>query len=110
MILLATGASVCAAMTILIVVGWRDANTVATAIQALAAVVGLGIALWSGSGTRPRRGRTVTVTDTGDIRGGSGSAVTGAHVTDRGATDVTVHRTGSIEDHRGDATTGYREL
>ena len=105
------GRVVCAAVVVglviyLFAVGLDQADKIASAVAAVAALLALG-APYLLPAPQPPRNTHIRVSDTGNatVRG-SGSANTGVRARQAPAGDVTVERTGRADATDGDANTG----
>ncbi|MEU8419669.1 hypothetical protein AB0C15_02180 [Micromonospora sp. NPDC048835] len=96
-VLVVSGLLVAVLATAFVVLGWDSADRIATAVSALAALAGVGVALWA---ALPTAQSGVHVGQTGTTRArGTGYANSGIDAPAGDATPMEVHRT-------GDATAG----
>lgn len=111
-VLLATAGLVAVLGVLLAVAGWDDANKIAVVVSTLAAVAGVGVAIWAGlPAVSAVSGRGTRVSRTGRAAAGAGgranSGVYGPASSLSG--DVTVDRTGDADaSGGGDANTGVQ--
>jgi 4-amino-4-deoxy-L-arabinose transferase-like glycosyltransferase len=108
-VLLITAAAVAVLSAVLLVVSWNNANKIATGVSAVAAVAGVGVAVWAALSAPTRPGK-VRVSNTGKATAKGGTAVSGFSAPAGTATgDVSVKQTGDAEaSGGGDATSGTK--
>ena len=108
-VLLATAGVVAVLGVLLTVVGWDNANKIAVVVSTLAAVAGVGVAIWAA--LPAVSGKGIRVSRTGRATAGPGgranSGVSGPASSLSG--DVAVDRTGNADAaNGGDANTGIQ--
>jgi hypothetical protein len=99
-VLMITGVLVAALAGVLPALQWEQANKIATAISALAAVASIGLAAWAAI---PGARTTIRVSNTGKaISGRQGKAVTGIEGRSAQLTgDISIDHTGDADASKG---------